>query len=247
MHILQQKAASLAEIVSALLSSPLSPAQRRLVASFQNLVEDWTTEQLSTLGSNQLSLMAPNFQAEEFCLAELVRDASQALQQVAAARGIESRVALSEPSPAKVVGDPSHLSHLMTLLSESCLALSQARRLALQASVDPAKPGPAGLRIELLIGVEGSAGEIAERFSAIAGAASTLRAARFPEAELSLAVCWHLVQALGGTFQCGAPTADEVRLGLLLPVGVPLPAGEAVPESATPPEGVNSAEPKGQV
>lgn len=148
MHILQQKAASLAEIVSALLSSPLSPAQRRLVASFQNLVEDWTTEQLSTLGSNQLSLMAPNFQAEEFCLAELVRDASQALQQVAAARGIECRTSLSEPSPAKVVGDPSHLGHLMTLLPESCLALSQARRLALQASVDPAKPGPAGLKID---------------------------------------------------------------------------------------------------
>ena len=97
------------------------------------------------------------------------------------------------------------------------------------------------------MGAEHAVGDLCERVRAIAGGASALRAAQFPEAELMLAVCWHLVQALGGTFQCGAPTADEVRLGLLLPVGVPLPAGEAVPESATPPEGVNSAEPKGQV
>ena len=216
-------------VVLALLSSPLSLPQRRLATSLQTVVEGWTADQINYLSSNHLPVGAPVFEAGEFSLAELAREASKAIRRTAAANGVEAQTTISGQVPEKVVGDPGHLSQLISLLPETCLRLRGVQRLGSEVSVEPILPGPARLKMELLIAAEAPAGVMCERFRAIAAAARTLKTAQLDEAELGLAVCWQLADAIGGTLKFDATADHGVRLELLVPVEIPAPARKAGP------------------
>jgi len=244
MQIVRQGAAGFTNVVSALLSSPLSLPQRRLATSLQGVLEGWTKDQINNLGSYHLPVSAPVFQVGEFSLAELAQDASQAIQQTAAAKGIEAQTAISGQVPEKVVGDAGHLSQLITLLPESCLRLAQARRIALEVSVKPTLPGPPRLNIELLITVEGPATEVCERVRVIAAASRTLQTAQLEEAELGLAVCWQLAHAMGGTLRFNASTDHDVRLEVVLPMEIPSPPCVPAPLGDPPTGGGEAPESK---
>jgi hypothetical protein len=229
---IQHGTTGLIHLVSALLSSPLSPSQRRLATSLHEALEDWRKDQTSELASTRLPVCAPAFQPSEFNLKELALDSYGAIQRIAAAQGVGVQIAYSGPVPEKVLADPGHLSQLLTLLAESCLRLPKARRLALKLSAEPTLPGPARLQMEVLITTEAQASVMCERIRAITTAAHTLQTAQLDEAELGLAVCWELAHALGGTLQFEVATGQDVRLDLRLPVEITSPpcltTGEAV-------------------
>jgi hypothetical protein len=244
LRTVRQGVAGLTHLVSALLSSPLSLPQRRLATSLQSVVEGWTKDQINYLDSNHLPVSAPIFQAGEISLAELAQETSKAIRQTAAANGVEAQTTVSAKVPEKVVGDPGHLSQLISLLPECCLRLRGVRRFGLEVSVEPILPGPARLRMEHLIALEAPAGEMCGRFRAIAAAARTLQTAQLDEAELGLAVCWQLAHAIGGTIQFEALTDHDVRLELLLPVEIPPPPHEALVASDFPTGGSETPQTK---
>ena len=232
-QMIRHSAAGLTQVLSALLSSPLSPAQRRLANSLQGTLDGWMKDQIDSLCSNHLPVAVPVFQACGFNLAEMIEGAFQAIQQKAAAVGIEIETSNPGTIPGNVVGNSGHIGQLIALLPESLLRLPETRQLSLQVSVEPAVPGPAGLNLQFLIAAKRTASEMCERLTAIAAASGTLQTAQLGEAESGLAVCWQLAQAMGGTAHFDASSDQDVRLQVVLPVEIPLASG--VPEPAAAP------------
>jgi chromosome segregation ATPase len=227
-QMIRQSAAGVTQVISALMSSPLSLAQRRLASSLQITLDGWMKDQVDNHCANQLPVAAPVFRPCGFNLAEVTEGAFQAIQQQAAAAGIEVETTNSGNVPGNVVGDADHIGQLIALLPKSLLRLPETRRLGLQLSVEPALPGPAALNLQLLIAVAGAARETCERLTTIAAASGTLQTAQLGEAESGLAVCWQLAHALGGTVHLDASSDQDVRLQVVLPVEIPLASG--VPE-----------------
>ena len=239
---IRQSAAAVAQFIAALLSSPLSPAQRRLATSLQGAHEGWMKDQMDNLCSSPLSFGAPVLQSCEFSLAEVTRDAFPVIQQTAVAADIEVQTTISGNVPERVFGDAEHIYQLITLLPESLVRLPETRQLGLQVSIEPTVPGPTGLHLRLLIAVKGTAREVCERLRAVAASSGTLQMAQLGETESGLAVCWHLAHAMGGTLQFDASTDNDVRLQVLLPVEIPSPARVSVPVTDSPTRGSEASE-----
>jgi len=231
-QMMQQSAAGLTQVISALLSSPLSPVQRRLASSLQSTLDGWLKDQADNHCSNQLPVAAPVFRSCGFSLGEVAEGAFQAIRQQAAAAGIEVETTQSGNMPGNVVGDADHIGQLIALLPESLLRLPGTRRLGLQLSVEPTVPGPAALNLQLRIAVDGAARETCERLTTIAAASDTLQTAQLGEAESGLAVCWQLAHALGGTVHLDASSDQDVRLQVVLPVEIQSASGVAEPAAA---------------
>jgi len=234
----RQSATSLSQVISALLSSPLSLAQRRLATSVQGAQEGWMKSQLESLSALQPPISAPVFQAGEFNLAEVTQGPWQTIQRRAAAAGIQVQTAISPSVPEKIIGEPRHIGQLLTLLPEALARQPETSQLCVEVSVDPILPGSARLSLELEIAVKGAASELCERFTAIAAASGTLQTAQLAEVEADLAVCWQLAQALGGTVDFHSTSEKNVRLQVVLPVEIPSSPGPSetaacVPEGAS--------------
>ncbi|MGO8931270.1 MAG: response regulator [Limisphaerales bacterium] len=220
---IRQNAAGMTQVTAALLNSPLSLAQRRLVNSLQGALQSWMQTQLDTVTINASQIEAPVFQAVEFNLAEVTNEALRTLQQQAAGSGVEVRTEVSGDVPKRVFGNAAHIGQLLTTLPESLLRLVETKRLELRVSIEPKLAPQAELAVEFLVSANSVAGELCERLTTITTASETLRSPQAGEGETGLAVCWQLAHALGGTARVEPVSDKEVRLLVVLPVEIALP------------------------
>jgi hypothetical protein len=232
-QIIRQNASGLARITAALLSSPLSLAQRRLASSLHSSLEAWMKDQSDEISQTPLPVGAPVLQAAEFSPAEVIYGAVQAVQQAAAAAGTEIQTAIAGTLPARLAGCAGHLCQLITLLPESLLRLPGIRRIGLQISVASKLPGMAELNVQLLLLVNDKARELGHRLAAIAEASGTLQTAHLGESELGLAACWQLAHALGGSIHFDTSAETELSLRLVIPAEVSASGGTLAPAAGS--------------
>jgi hypothetical protein len=228
-----QSAAGAAHVTAALLNSPLSLAQRRLVNSLQDGLESWMKTRIHSASASAAQIEAPVFQAVEFSLSEVTTEAFRVIERQAVGRGIEVQTKVPEDGPERILGDAAHIGQLLSSLPEALLGLAETKRFGLKVSVEPKLASGAELIVEAVMSASSTARELCERFTTITAASEALRCLQTGDDESSLAVCWQLAQALGGTVHFEPLTDKEVRLRVVLPVEIasPLELPTVIPAS----------------
>ena len=245
---IRQGSAGVVQLALALASSPLFPAQRRMVNSLQNAVEGWIETRSTVSARSQFPLDSRVFQTDEFSLSEVTQAAFQAIQQAAAGAGIDAQTAISANVPETALGDAGHIGQLVTLLPESLLRFVETRGLGVQVSVEP--NGPGFLRIEsATASIDKWYGQRDVR--AFKRDRHTLQVTHAGRRRLErrnwgspYAGSWRAPWAARSTSD--ASTDKDVRLQLVLPVAIPSPAGVSAPAAAPLAGVVETPGPEGQ-
>lgn len=220
--------------LQAVLDTPLSAAQRRLLASLQRLIAGWAQPHADTLTSGSVLPELPELKSDEFSLADLTHEIVEAVQAAAAERGLPAEMTVSGELPASAQGDAAYLRHLLVQLPAALLALPGAQRLEVRLT---AAPADSGNRVELTTQYRLAAPvDTAEGRSRIeqliAGAVqpNTSDGA----AGLALAACGALARFMGGTILVETANQQELCVTLRLPLEVAAQQSAPSADASTP-------------
>jgi hypothetical protein len=205
-------------LMTTLLHTPLSLAQRGLVGEIIGAFEGWRKGRTQATNGVAYQVEAPDLQPSVFNCTEVIESALAAVQKDAAGTGAKVQTALVGAVPERVEGNAQHIHQLITLLAASLARIDGAKHLELQVSFGAWQNGTADMRLSLLLSATGGNGTLCHRLTSLVESSPTLRTVPHEGPELALTAAWQLAMALGGRPVIDTGTERGVRLQISLPL-----------------------------
>jgi hypothetical protein len=178
-------------LITTLLETPLSVAQRGLLTEIIGALDGWR-KQADARTSVEFHVEPPDLRHAEFNCPEVIKSALAAIQKH---MGIQASVAGSLPEGVR--GNPQHLHHLVTTLVTSLPEVAGAQQLEVQLSCNPQQDGSFKLLVSIFFTAT-DADAACLRLTRLAEASATFQTLQGGGAELALTSAWQLALALGG-------------------------------------------------
>jgi chromosome segregation ATPase len=215
LHVLQQQLSSLAQ-------TPLSLAQRGMLAKLRNSMDNLKNNRTCMEPTASYPVEVPGFRSSEFCFADVVESAFQAVRVAAEAAGVEVQVSAAGMTNDTVIGCAEQVHQLITLLASSPLTImTGVTALDLRMATKPRSGRIAEMTLRAALSTDGQAQDLLLRLTSVTAAALTLQTGSFNEAELGLAAGWQLALALGADATVKIEGGNEVCLMISLPMETP--------------------------
>ena len=224
----QQNLIALQQLLASLAQTPLSLAQRGMLAELQTSVDGLKNSRGVAAKIEAFRVELPGLHDSHFCFAEVTESAFRAVRAAASAAGVAVQVTAAGITTGKLFGFAEHIHQLITLLAASPLnIMTGLNALDVRVEIEPKSPTFAKMTVRVSLTADNKALDLLAHLSSITAAAATLQSGEFTEAEFGLAAGWQLAQAMGGQTAMAAVSTNEVCLTLSLPIEiepVPLPA-----------------------
>jgi hypothetical protein len=211
----RQNLDAMRKLLSSLMKTPLSMAQRSLLAEVQNSMDGLDNSRGLAAQAASCPIEMPNFNATEFCLAMVADSAFASVRMAAKAAGAKVNVALTGSTSTQVVGYVEHLHLLITMLACSPLEiLPGVNACDLRLELKPSNGKSADMTMQVIFSTDKNAQELAERLESVTAEAFTPQTNSFNEAEFSFVAGWHLAVAMGAQPAIKVNGKNEVSLAL---------------------------------
>jgi len=211
-------------LITTLLHTPLSIAQRGLVAEIICALDGWKKGRADARNGFEFQVEAPDLHGSEFNCTEVLECALAAVRKDADEIRVKIQPALVGPVPESAHGNPQHIHQLITMLATSVADVGRAENLELKISFEAQQGGTAVMLLSYLLTSTYRPEALCLRLRTLTEASATLRPAQSGGPELALASAWQLASAMGGS-QTIETTADgKVFVQISLPL-LAAPAG----------------------
>jgi len=205
-------------LITALLHTPLSMAQRGLVAETICALEGWRNGRADATNGVEFQVEPPDLHQSEFNCTEVIECALAEVRKDAEETGAEVQTALVGPVPDCMRGNAQHIHELITMLATSLRDVGRAENLEVQVSFDAKHDGTAEMLLSLLLSSTYSDETLCLRLKTLAEASATLRTVRCGGPELALTAAWQLALAMGGRPFIETTADRNVRVQISLPL-----------------------------
>ncbi len=217
LHKERQNQEAMRRLLSSLAQTPLSLAQRGMIAELQHSVDSLKNNRTGALNTTIYPVELPSLRGSEFSFSEIAESAFQAVRTAATAAGVTAQVSASGTISHQLIGYAEHVHQLITLLAVSPLTITTGvTALDLRVAIKPkcVRFAEITLRVALL---SDDVHELLARLTAVT-ASTSLQTGTLNEAEIGLAAGWQLAQAMGTQAVLEIDGGKEVCIVLSLPV-----------------------------
>jgi hypothetical protein len=219
LHTKRQTVEELRQHLSALAHTPLSLAQRRMLAELEIAVDGLKRSRSDTTDLAAYPVELPGLQISEFCFAEVIESAFRAVRTAAEEAGVAAQTSASGITAGNLLGNAEHIHQLITLLAESPLTIvTRVSALDLRVAIEPKDARSAQMTVRVALSSDNDAPDLLAHLTSVTAAASTLQTESLDEAELGLAAGWQLAQALGAEAAIEGDGNREACLVISLPL-----------------------------
>jgi hypothetical protein len=205
-------------LISTLLHTPLSLAQRGVLAEIIGALEAWRKGRPDATNGVEFRVEALDLHHSEFNCADVIESALAAVRKDAAESGAKVHAALVGPVPERLCGSPQYIHQLITLLATSLPHVGPAEDLEVQVLFEAKQDGDTGMLLSLLLSPTNDHETLCRRLTALTEASTTLRTRPHEGPELALAAAWQLALALGGSPSIETDADRKVRVQISLPL-----------------------------
>jgi chromosome segregation ATPase len=205
-------------LVTTLLQTPLSTAQRGLVGEIIGALDGWRKGRADATNGVEFQVEPPGLHCSEFNCAEVIESALEAVRKNADKNGTKVQTALVGPVPQFAHGSAQHIHQLITMLGRSLPEIGRVENLEVQVSFETKQNGSFGSCLSLLFSSTSSDETLGLRLRSLTESSASLRTVRHGGPELALASAWQLALAMGGTPTIETTTDRKVRVQVLLPL-----------------------------
>ena len=218
-HKERQNQDVLRRLLSSFAQTPLSLAQRGLLAELQHSVDNLKNTRSGALNPAHYPVELPSLRGSEFDFTEITESAFQAVRMAATAAGVTVQASASGSTPQCLIGCAEHVHQLITLLAISPITVTTGvNALDLQVAIKPQCARFAELSLRVALTSDDDTQELLRRLTSVTAAAASLQTGSFNEAEIGLAAGWQLAEALGARAAWELGGGKDVCLVLSLPV-----------------------------
>jgi len=200
--------------------TPLSLAQRGLLADLQQSIDSLKNSRAGTANPAGYPVDLPCFRDSEFDFSEVTESAFNAVRAAAKSAGVALRASAVDTTSLRLRGCAEQIHQLITLLAISPLTLvTGVTALDLRVAIKPKCVRVAEITLRVALSSDHDALEFLRRLEAVT-ASTTLHAGSGNEAEMGLAAGWQLARALGAGPSLEIDDGREVCIVLLLPIAM---------------------------
>ena len=165
-------------LITTLLQTPLSMAQRGVVSEVVCALEGWRKGRADATSGVEFQVDPPDLHQAEFNCAEVIKCALAAVRKSADESGAPVQAALVGAMPERAYGNARQIHQLITLLAGSLPGVGSAGKLELQVSFATVQKGTADLLVSLLLSPTTSLETLCLRLTTFTEATATLRTVR---------------------------------------------------------------------
>ena len=205
-------------MITTLLHTPLSMAQRGLVSQITCALEGWRKGRADATNGVEFQVEPPDLHHSEFNCAEVIECALAAVRKNADETGAKVQTALVGPVPECLHGNAQHIHQLLTMLAASLPDVASAENLDLQVSFGAKQNGTAEMLLSFFISSTDSDETLCRRLTTLTEASASLRTVRREGPELVLTAAWQLALALGGSPSIEKTANQKVLVRISLPL-----------------------------
>jgi hypothetical protein len=205
-------------LISTLLHTPLSAAQRGIVSEINGAMNGWKRGRVDATQRIDLQVEPPDLHRSEFNCAEVVEAALAAVRKTAEGAGLKARAALVGSAPDSARGNAKQIHQLITLLSASLPEVVSTETLDLQVAFEGEANGASTMRLQLTLSPVSGDGSPWTRVATITAASAKLRTVGSRESELALASAWQLALALGANPSLETAADGKLLISIVLPL-----------------------------
>lgn len=222
----RQNVEAMRRLLSSLVQTPLSLAQRGMLAEIQDSLDGLKQSRSGLAGSAFYPVEPPSFREGEFTFSEVTESAFRTVRAAAEAAGVAVQVSASGSTAGSLLGSAENVHQLITLLAVSPLTIETGiTALDLRLAIKPKSDRFAEMTLRVALSSANAAHALLSRLNSVTAAAATLQTGSLNEAETGLAAGWQLAQAMGAQAILEVEGGVETCLVLSLPV-------EMAPQSA---------------
>jgi hypothetical protein len=218
-HTERQTLDELRPHLTALAHTPLSLAQRRMLAELEIAIDGLKRSRSDKAGLAAYPVELPGLQISEFCFAEVIESAFRAVRAAAEQAGVAVQTSASGTTAGKLFGNAEHIHQLITLLAVSPLTImTRVSALDLRVAIEPKGARSALMTVRVALSSDNDAPDLFARLKSVTAAASAPQSGFLDEAELGLAAGWQLAQAMGAQATIEGEANREACLVISLPL-----------------------------
>jgi myosin heavy subunit len=206
-------------LLTTLFHTPLSTAQRGLVAEINGALTGWDNRRSVAATSIESQVEPPNLHRSEFNCSEVIESAIASVEERAGQSRAKGRTSLVGAVPESAYGNAAQIHQLITLLAAWLPDAVAADRFTMDISVEKKPAGNAEMLLQLLLSSNDSDENMVRRLTAIVAASGKLRVAGSVESELAVASAWQLSLAMGGRHTIETTATGELNVHICLPLG----------------------------
>jgi hypothetical protein len=227
-----QNVDAMRQMLSSLAQTPLSLAQREMLAELQNSMDGIKSSRAGTAQIAAYPVEPLCLHENDFSFAEVSESAFHAVRAAAEAAGVAVQISATDTATGKLIGNAEHIHQLITLLAASPLNMEAGvNALDLRVTIKPKSTRLAEMTLRIAFSTDNHAQDLLARLTSVTAAASTFQTGSFNEAEFGLAAGWQLALAMGTQPAIQADGGKETSLVLSLPMEMdeqPSPADSTV-------------------
>jgi chromosome segregation ATPase len=216
-------------MMTALLHTPLSMTQRRLISEITSNLDGWRKGRADGMSGTGFHVEAPDLHCSDFNCAEVIEHAFVAVREDAAETGVKAETSFVGPFSERLHGNPQQIHQLITLLAASLPAIGCTENLEVQLSLETQENGTARLLVSVLLTSTDDAEALCLRLGTLTEASAYLRAARSGGPELALTSAWQLALAMGAD-----PSIETTYGKVGVKVSLPLETSSSIASEGEP-------------
>jgi hypothetical protein len=204
-------------MMTTLLHTPLSIAQRGIIAEITCALNEWKKRRAEA-GNVEHQVEPSDLRPSEFRCGEVIESALGDLRKNVSETGAKVQTSVAGPVPECAHGCPRHIHQLVTTLAGSLVDLECAETLEVKISFESKPNDNAQMLLSFLVSSAQSAENLCERLRSLADASAALQSVAQSGPELALSSAWQLAVALGGSPSVEAIADRNVRVSISLPI-----------------------------
>jgi hypothetical protein len=205
-------------MVTTLLHTPLSVAQRGLVTETIGALDSWKKGRADATKGVEFQVEPVDLHESEFNCAEVIENAFAAIKANADSTGTKIQTALVGSVPQSVHGSAKQIHQLITLFAAGLPEVGSAGNLEVQVSFEPIQSAAGQLLLSFLLAPTQNGEAVRLRLKTIAEASASIPTTRCGGPELALKAAWQLAVAMGANPSIETEADGKVNVRILLPV-----------------------------
>jgi hypothetical protein len=202
-------------MMTTLLQTPLSIAQRGIIAEITSALDGWRKRRAEA-GNVEPRVEPYDLRPSEFHCGEVIESALGDVRKNASETGAKVQTSVAGPVPDRAHGCPRHIHQLVTTLAGSLVDLGCAETLEVQICFESKPNDNAQMLLSFLVSSAQSAESLCGRLRSLADASAALQSVA--QGGLALSSAWQLAVALGGSPSVEAIADRNVRVSISLPI-----------------------------
>jgi DNA repair exonuclease SbcCD ATPase subunit len=204
-------------LITALLQTTLSSAQRGLITQITCALEGWKNGRAEATRPFECHIEPPDLHESEFNCSELVESALADVRKHADKSGVKIQTEVVGLVPANLRGNAQNIQQLITVLGTSLAQARGAENLQIQVSFESKRNGAAEMLLSILLSSTHS-DEMCLRLASLAKESSSIWPAKLGQPQLAFASVWQLALGLGGRPSVETAADQKVHVKIMLPL-----------------------------